>query len=95
MKNQTDIAKKKYQALDKIYKFDETINENLTLKNYSKSDLIYDSNYSFYKCYRDIKKIDNLSLKLKHLFLVNFSNDLDKFIKLKTKRKNRKKTQCV
>ena len=47
LKNQTDIAKKQYQALDKIYEIVEIINKKLTLKNYRKSDLIYDGNYSF------------------------------------------------
>ena len=56
---QTDIAKKKFQTLDKIYETDETINKKPALKNYGKSDLIYDSIYSFYNYYRDIKKFDN------------------------------------
>ena len=93
---QTDISNKQYQALDKIHELDETINEKPSLKNYSKSYLIYDSNYKFYKCYHDIKKFDNFSLKSKHLFQVNFSGDLDKFSKLKTqKEKTEKKNKCV
>ena len=57
----------------------------MTLKKYNKSDLIYDSNPIFYK-YRDIEKIDNISLKSKYSFLANFFNDLDKFSKLKPQR---------
>ena len=53
---QTDISNKQYQALDKIHELDETINKKPSLKNYSKSYLIYDSNYKFYKYYHDIKK---------------------------------------
>ena len=44
----------------------ETINEDHKkpkLKKYSKSDVICDTNHSFYKYY-DIKKFDNLSLKV-------------------------------
>ena len=48
---QTDISNKQYQALDKIHELDETINKKPSLKNYSKSYLIYDSNYKFYKYY--------------------------------------------
>ena len=33
LKAQTDIAKKQYQGLDKIYEFDETINKNQHLKS--------------------------------------------------------------
>ena len=62
------------------------MNEKTKFKNYIKSNLIYDSNYSFYKYYHDI-----LSLKSNHLFLANIFDDLDKFIKLKQrKEKNRK-----
>ena len=40
LKAKTDFAKKQYQTLDKNYENDETINKKLTLKKYSKSDLI-------------------------------------------------------
>ena len=43
----TDLAKKQYQALNKIFEIDETINKKSTLKNYSKSYLTLDGNYSF------------------------------------------------
>ena len=56
LKVQTGIAKKQYQGLDKIYQFNKTTNERLTLKKYNKTDLIYNSKYSFYKYYRDSKK---------------------------------------
>ena len=39
---------------------------------------------SFYKYYRDNKKIDNVSFKSKYSFLYEFLNDLNKFNKLKT-----------
>ena len=44
--------------------------------------------YSFYK-YHDIKEFDNRSLESKY-FLVSFSNDLDKFSSLLSKKKNTK-----
>ena len=71
MKKQTDVAKKQYQGLDNAYEFnkkevDETINKNddktLTLKSYSKSDLIYGSKYSSYRYY-NIKKFGKLSFE--------------------------------
>ena len=86
LKSKMDIAKKQYQTLHKMYEIDEAINKKVTLKNYSTSDLVYEGNYSFYKNYRDTKKLDKLSLKSKHLFLVTFIYDLDKFTKLKTQK---------
>ena len=86
LKNQTDIAKKQYQVLDKIYEIVEIINKKPRLKNYRKSDLTCDGNYSFYKYCRDIKKFYNLSLKSKHSFLAKFFDDLDGFTKLKTQK---------
>ena len=57
LKTQTDITKKQYQKIDDTYEFDKIIKkEKSTLENYSKSDLIYNSNYNFYKYYRDRKK---------------------------------------
>ena len=57
---------------------------------------MYYSKYSFYKCYRDSKKLNNLSLKSKFPFLVEFFNDLNKFKKLKTiKLKAEKKKMCI
>ena len=53
LKAQTDIAKKQYKKLDDTDMFDETINKKSTLKNYGKSDLIRDTNHSFFKYYRD------------------------------------------
>lgn len=44
--------------------------------------------YSFYK-YHDIKEFDNRSLESKY-FLASFSNDLDKFSSLLSKKKNTK-----
>ena len=41
-------------------------------KNCSKSDIVYNSNCSFYKDHRDSEKFDNLCLKLEHLFLAKF-----------------------
>ena len=64
LKAQTDIAKKQYQKLDDAHEFHEIIKkEKLTLENYSKSDLIYNSNYSFYKYYPDSNKFNNLSVE--------------------------------
>ena len=60
-----------------------------TIENYNKSNLIYDSNHSFYK-YHNINKFDNLSFKSKHSLLVNVFNDLDKFSRVKTHKENTK-----
>ena len=75
LKAQSDIAKEQYQKLDDTYEFHKIIKkEKLTLENYSKSDLMYDSNYSFYKQYHCIKKFDNLSIESKQLFLFELIN---------------------
>ena len=87
-----DIAKKQYPILDNNFWFDKIIKkEKLALENYSKSDLIYNSHYSFYKYYSDCKKNDNLSLKSRYSFLAEFFNALNKFNQLKTQRENTKK----
>ena len=52
LKAQTGIAKKQSQKLDDTYKFDKIIKKD----NYSKSNLIYDANHSFYRYYLDRKK---------------------------------------
>ena len=67
------------------------IKEKATLESYSKSDLIYNSNCSFSKYYRDSEKIDNLSSTSKHSFLANFFDNLDKFNKLKTHKEKTEK----
>ena len=87
-----DIAKKQYPILDNNFWFDKIIKkEKLALENYSKSDLIYNSHYSFYKYHSDSKKFDNLSLKSRYSFLAGFLNALNKFNQLKTQRENTKK----
>ena len=60
LKAQSDITKKQYQKLDNT---DKTIIKESTLKKYIKSDLIYDTNHSFHKYYRDSKNFDNISFK--------------------------------
>ena len=50
LKAQTDIAKKQYQQLDDTYKFDKILKkEKPKFKKYNRSNLIYDSKYSFYE----------------------------------------------
>ena len=53
-----------------------------TLKKYSKADLIYDANHTFYK-YHDIKKSNNLSFESKYSFIANLFDDLNKLSRLK------------
>ena len=61
LKAQTNIAKKQSPKSD---------NTKSILNKYSKSDVIYKGNNSFYKYFCYNKKFDNLSFKSKHLFLV-------------------------
>ena len=53
LKEQTSFAGKQYQKLDNTYEFDKIIK----IENDSQSNLVYDIIYSFYKYYRDRKKI--------------------------------------
>ena len=62
-----------------------------TLENYSKSNLIYDANHSFYRYYLDRKKLNNLSFKSKHSFLSEFFDDLDKTSNLNQQKESTKK----
>ena len=90
LKAQTDIAKKQYQKFDNTFEFDRIIKkEKSTFENYSKSNLIYDVNHSFYKYYRDKKIFDNLSLKSKHSFLNEFLDNLDKLNNLNPEKESR------
>ena len=63
---------------------------------YNKADLIYNTNHSFYR-YLIIKKFDNLSVESKYSSLTEFSNDLNKFNKLKIQKEKieKKKNKCV
>ena len=67
------------------------IKEKATLESYSKSDLIYNSNCSFYKYYRDSEKIGNLPSTSKHSILAKFFDKLDKFNKLKAQKEKTEK----
>ena len=58
IKAQTDTAKKQYQKVAETFEFDNIIKkEEPIFKDYNKSNLIYNSKYSFYKYYRDSKKM--------------------------------------
>ena len=97
LKVQTDIAKEQYQKLDDTFEFVKMIKkEEPTFKNY-KSNLIYNSNYSFYKFYCDSKKLDNLSFKSKYSFQREFLKYLNKCEKLKTlkQKAGNKKSKCA
>ena len=57
-----------------MYRSDKAINQNdrkRALKNYYKSDLIYNANHSFYK-YHDIKNFGKLSLESRYAFVANY-----------------------
>ena len=94
MKKETDIAKRQYQGLDKVYEFDEKKGDETIDKDdkkYNKSDLIYDANHS-------TKKSGSLALKSKSLFLANFCDDLDKFSRLKPQKEKhtqKKQQMCM
>ena len=73
LKAQTDIAKKQYQKLDDIDEFVKIKKEIPTIKNYKRSDLIYDNRHSFYEYYNN--KLLNSSrsfLEVKYPFLASF-----------------------
>ena len=87
LKAQTDIAKKQYQGLDKVFisnKDNKNMNEQLIKKEkkkYNKSNLIY-NRLSFYS-YSTDKKFDSLSFESKYSYLLNFYENLQKIIKMK------------
>ena len=98
LKAQTAIAKKQYQKLDHTFEFDKIIKkEKPTLEKHNKSDLTYNSNYSFYKYFHNIKKFDNLSPESSILFYSTLNFDLNKFDKLKHKqtKKQQKRKMCI
>ena len=69
-KAQTDIAKKQYQKWEDTPKFNKMIIRKV--EKYTKSNLIYNNKHIFYKSYSHSKNFDNLSLKSKYSFLVEF-----------------------
>ena len=57
LKAQT-LKKKQYQKLDYTFEFNKIIkNDKPTLKNYSESDLIYESNYAFTNIFMILKNL--------------------------------------
>ena len=76
LKKQTGVAKKQYQKLDNTCESDKIIKKvKPKLENYSKPNVIYDANHSFYKYY-GVKKIDSLSFKSKHSLLKEIFDEL-------------------
>ena len=79
LKIQTGNAKTQYQKLDDTYEFDKIIKvEKPTFKKYNRSNLIYNSKYSFYE-YCNIKNFNNFSLKSNYPILLSFYSDLNQF----------------
>ena len=79
--------------MEKVYEFDKKeygkrINKDD--KKHNKSNLIYNSNCCFHK-YHYNEKFDNLSFKSRYSFLADFLNELDKFSRLKLKKKTQKR----
>ena len=83
LKTQTDIAKKSLKKLDDTYEFNKIIEKQTPLfKKYNRSNLIYNSKYSFYEYY-SIKKFNSLSLTSKYLITLSFYRYLKKCNNLK------------
>ena len=84
LKVQTDITKKKkkkkkqYQRLDNTFDFGKTIKkEKPTLKKYNRSNVTYDSKYSFHQ-YCNIKNFNSLPLVSNYPCLFSFYSELNK-----------------
>ena len=103
LNTQTDIAKKQYQGLNKLFKSDEKEEpvaiktEKQKIRKYNKSDQIYNSKYSFQKYYRYNEKFGTFSIESKYSFLAKFLEDLNKFNKLNPQKESSKKIKikCV
>ena len=74
------------------------MNKKSIPKGYNKSDLIYNTNHSFYDQYRNSEKFDKLYPDSKTQVLRNFLNEMDKFIDLipqiTTQGKTKNKSVC-
>ena len=83
LKVQTDITKKKkkkkqYQRLDNTFDFGKTIKkEKPTLKKYNRSNVTYDSKYSFHQ-YCNIRNFNSLPLVSNYPCLFSFYSELNK-----------------
>ena len=94
LKAQTNIAKKQYQTLDDTYEFDKIIKkEKPTFKKYNRSNLIYNSKYSFYENYNI--NFNSLSLISKYKILFSFYNELDNFYSLKSQEESTKERKVT
>ena len=95
LKIETDNAKTQYQKLDDTYEFDKIIKvEKPTFKKYNRSNLIYNSKYSFYE-YCNIKNIYNFSLKSNYPILLSFYSDLNQFNNLNPQKESTKEKKAT
>ena len=82
LKAQTDISKKQQQRLGNTYEFDKIIKkEKPTFKKCNRSNLTYDSKYSFYLLH-NIKDFNSFKVILtisKYPILFSFCSNLNKF----------------
>ena len=93
LKAQTDILKKQYKKIDNTYESEKIIKkEKPTLEKYNRSNLIYESKYSFYL--NNIKKFNSLSLTSKYPILFSFHSELNQFNSLDSQ-KGRTKKDCA
>ena len=81
------IQKRKFDKKDDCEKINQ---KQKRLKKYTKSDLIYDINFSFYK-YHNVKRFDSRSFESKYSNLFEFKYNLDNFNKLEPAKKSQKR----
>ena len=81
------IQKRKFDKKDDCEKINQ---KQKRLKKYTKSDLIYDINFSLYK-YHNIKRFDSRSFESKYSNLFEFKYNLDNFNKLEPAKKSQKR----
>ena len=70
LKKQTSIAEKQYPKLDNTYEIDRIKERKIYNKKYNRSNLIYNSKFSFYEHYNTL--FNSTSLESKFKFLVSF-----------------------
>ena len=81
LKKQSNIEKKQYQGLGKVYEFNKTESDETINKDDKEPAL------------KKYKKFNNLSLKSKYSFLAYFFNNLDKYNNLKSQKEKKTKRE--
>ena len=88
LKKQTSAAENSIKNLTIFYK------EKATFKKYNRSNLVYESQYSFYEYY-NIHRFNIMSSESKYPILLSFYNNLNKFNNINPRKERTKEEKSA